>query len=784
MLRTQEPRKRRTAAPLGGYFAGVCISFAYLVVSVRQWQRHQVDLDAALQRASGAQRRLDDELVTQQRLREQLRQLRQSQPQHQPPQPRRLPWWRVAADCSAYDVNCPTNNRDRYAAYPLEDVPEDVKGLPLLVNDELPPVGADELPPVRADNASHGRLRRALASAARTSAAPAPLSVWWRSVTAPDASAVATAAQPRRAALMLNETTPWEARLRAVLPPPSAFDKSTFIKGCVAWTMTDKSYGEAMLHDVVDMAATTAGFGDRFFIVALDRETLRAAAAGGLRAVGAPGFDAALAGVPDRVKEHGAASERLRAVVQQSKYFISHWLVAHDVDFFFFEMDVWFVASAQRIVEALQRSKTVQAIREDVAASAWPHRAERGIVGPLQLVVAAAQNNPIASNIGVFAVVASDATREFFADWLEEARTRAGEHDQKLFHNLLSLARFTADGAPDKAWKGRPLVPPPTLPLFHAFIPVHVGACSILPVPTERTVFLHTLGNTPLKSQHGKQLHAKELAAWHGLGAPTSCGAQLPTYYGPGAHDGRTKYVALDEALTGAVSLCEERNPRFLRAKIALLVLVVVDFHAFFTWTVLDLASVVPLTQGWRETNFMSTKRAWHNATAPFRSVAGLNLEADAVGVYRQDERGNEIAQWYRLRRNANHATGAAPPPSGSSAWQSVQLDELAAALALAGDEELLLINPSFVGAEFVSVLSGCAAGNQPDGPTCSSQGLPSAFAAVYYRLKWCSTRGWWWNLDRHVSKTFQDFDCFNSGHAEGPHQRELDDIALRRLGE
>ena len=45
-------------------------------------------------------------------------------------------------------------------------------------------------------------------------------------------------------------------------------------------------------------------------------------------------------------------------------------------------------------------------------------------------------------------------------------------------------------------------------------------------------------------------MQAKELGVWHGLGAP----ADAPSYYGPAAHDGRTRYLALDGAPLGGLS--------------------------------------------------------------------------------------------------------------------------------------------------------------------------------------------------------------------------------------
>ena len=60
----------------------------------------------------------------------------------------------------------------------------------------------------------------------------------------------------------------------------------------------------------------------------------------------------------------------------------------------------------------------------------------------LDLYVAAHQNNPTSTNIGVYAARATDASREFFSGLLEEMRLKPGKHDQLLFHNLLTWHRM------------------------------------------------------------------------------------------------------------------------------------------------------------------------------------------------------------------------------------------------------------------------------------------------------------------------------------------------------
>ena len=98
------------------------------------------------------------------------------------------------------------------------------------------------------------------------------------------------------------------------------------------------------------------------------------------------------------------------------------------------------------------------------------------------------------------------------------------------------------------SWKERSTLAAEESVIF-ALIPPLIGISSTNPVATERTIFVHTLGTKPLLAHNGKLLHAKELGLFYGLGAPVlQNGTKLPTYYGSGAHDGRTKYIALDGA--------------------------------------------------------------------------------------------------------------------------------------------------------------------------------------------------------------------------------------------
>ena len=91
-------------------------------------------------------------------------------------------------------------------------------------------------------------------------------------------------------------------------------------------------------------------------------------------------------------------SNALVEVVQGAKFKASLWFVQKDYDFVFFEADVWFTKSvdvlwsaAHRDVVTYQESRTLPLEEVD-------------------LYVAAHQNNPTYTNIGVYAARATDAS--------------------------------------------------------------------------------------------------------------------------------------------------------------------------------------------------------------------------------------------------------------------------------------------------------------------------------------------------------------------------------------
>ena len=587
-----------------------------------------------------------------------------------------LPSWRTLTECSAYDLSCPL--RFDFADYPLKLSADSPR---MQLRDRF--LSSNE----RRDAAA--RRERSLRVAERRSA----LWRWWDMVTESDASAMDVFLKSSSHKKKENVSSSFLSSSSSVVRNNNVLEWSLveatagIVEKKVAWTMSDSAYGREMLDDVVAMALKTLG-APEVVVVCLDRKTARACVARGYRCA--------------FLREN---SEELKAKVQKTKFLVSKWFVDNDFDFVFFEMDVWFLKEGFSYLFHDEK---------------------------IDIFVASHQNNPTATNIGVYAVRANERTKLFFKNCLEEATLKPQKHDQLIFHNMISFHRLSISGkaAPgsDK-WKDQPSVPYPKTPANFKFISPHVGVCSITPVPTELTLFIHTLGTSPLSNHHGKQIHAKELGAWYGSNS----------YY----DGGNQKYIALDGHALNAISICEKEgyhSANYIKVRLAVLVglarafdrililpKIIADYYLFYSWTFLDLQSLDKLCE-YRETNFGLHKKN------PFQSVARVSLEENnVVGVQKDDE---EILwlehddQW--------------------TLWSTL-LESLE-------DKELLLVNDAFLEGEFVRLVANCVSEDQCQEEHSKVAGL---FHTVLRQLRFCGPTI---DLKKHVSVTFQGFDCYGKG--------------------
>mmetsp|Transcript_34201 Transcript_34201/g.109827 ORF Transcript_34201/g.109827 Transcript_34201/m.109827 type:complete len:890 (+) Transcript_34201:619-3288(+) len=648
--------------------------------------------------------------------------------------------WRVLTECDAYDLRCPL--RLRFDAYPLKE-----------------PAGV--LPYSSWATKKQGTD---LAAAMRSADRRSRRARWWRRVTASDAAATTEATRRGFDVAALRSTTTLDESL----------EKATASLTLVTWTMTDERYAAEMLDDVVAMAATYLPQAP-MVVVCLDRPTARACVASGYRCAVVPLAKAKEEENPrkekDLVKEEYTFPQKkkedpLRSLVQNAKFEASRWFVDHGVSFIFFEMDVWFVQ----------------------AATALPTAREllRGESPPTDIAVAAHQNNPTATNIGVYAVEANVRTRLFFKNLVDEAAHVPDKHDQLVFHNVLSWHRLARAGKePPKRdnWKDMPSVPLPETPVTFAFIPPHVGVCSITPVPTEDTVFVHTLGTSPLQEAHGKRLHAKELGVWFTNRRRRDVEFAEKTKSSEQHHEEKQhqrkkrkrKYLAYDGHPLNALSICEKEgyhSANYVKARLTFLVglaratnrililpKIIADYYVVYAWTFLDLASLDEGLCEWRETNFATRRDNWFNDTHPFSSVAQVSFKKNGLVGVALDGRTTWLAHDHDLQEQ--HTTTAEEEQDAAAEFfkqKGHHWDLWASVLETLDDRELLLVNDDFLEGDFVRLIVNC-----DDEDHCATQHSKAAglFHTVFRRLRWCGDTI---NLKKHASISFQGFDCYGQG--------------------
>jgi hypothetical protein len=270
---------------------------------------------------------------------------------------------------------------------------------------------------------------------------------------------------------------PWDGMVTQLL---SALSRT---HGRVAFCISDHSYAADMIDSVASMAWDTMEFKDSFFLVALDALTYELACDHGVPVISVVDLESGR-GVAKR--EAGEAA--LRDVVMHTKFSVSKKLLDLNVNFFFFEMDVFFVRSPQPLLASQS----------------------------VDFLVSSHQNNPRAGNIGVYSINANERTREFLQDCLTVSQLVPEQHDQRTMMNLAAYATITRNGATTAGWNDVPPVPRPTHPITFDLVDPHVIVASTHLVPTQATIAVHPLDVKPLKSPHAKKMLAKEQGFWCG----------------------------------------------------------------------------------------------------------------------------------------------------------------------------------------------------------------------------------------------------------------------------
>ena len=192
----------------------------------------------------------------------------------------------------------------------------------------------------------------------------------------------------------------------------------------------------------------------------------------------------------------------MKHAIANAKFEVSLLLVTSGIDFFFYEMDVWFLQSPKALIANYDGED-----KHDSLASSH-------------------MNDPISINIGVYSATSNKRTKEYFALCILMAEESPDMHDQWIMGQLLMLAwiitnRGEAAFRFDRMWYLVPKHNPPNMtypPYYGLYNPMEIMAGEH-PYPTQNTIAIHTLCAGQLKP-FGKKIMAKELGVWMGFTGP------------------------------------------------------------------------------------------------------------------------------------------------------------------------------------------------------------------------------------------------------------------------
>jgi len=457
----------------------------------------------------------------------------------------------------------------------------------------------------------------------------------------------------------------------------------------VAFTISDYSYVQDMLHEVFQMMDDVVGFSRKnFFLVAIDKQSTELACRYGYSVV-----------------LWKADEDNLRDAVANTKVILSHDLTKRGIDFFFTEMDVWWIRSPKQNLINFQN-------RHNVDDGDLKH-----------IYFSGHQNNYNAPNIGVYAVKANRYSEEYFRVCLDILKEKPETHDQWVLAEVHRLFQHTYDGLPyELGGSFEPDGPPETPKIENAFKAMYFSPHEVVaderPMTTHTTLAIHTLNGMPLQAPHGKKMVAKELGVYYGFHTQPLASSESKTvaagYYDrSGEH---RRYLWLDTDIRSNFYSIPQQNRyhdhHVVEWTLAILIAIArktnrilvlpqvfdadMDAGTYFAWTMVDYSRVTDLVD-FRETNFLSNPKAWRNDENnenennwPFETVVNTALfraadESQTISIYTQVSDRSSIV-------SKKMFTSSVSDPEWLDAWigslLSVQEIE---------SSEVLLINPDIL---------------------------------------------------------------------------------------
>ena len=645
---------------------------------------------------------------------------------------RMLPDWRQAVDCSAWDNMCGSLKQieDKYLPYPFPYGVK-VKQDKDLVYTNLTEIPKDWALSLEANTESSGDKFYLDAKPARPIQYIYPTRV--------------SEAEREECLKQANEL-PWQDQVDFLLKNRLTKESTT---NMVAFTISDYNYAYDMMHDVFGMNDKVVGFKGSFFMVAIDQQTLELGCTYGYPMVAWPSAK------PD-------VTEALAEAVANTKFEVSLDLLKKGYDFFFYEMDVWFLRTPVQIMKHF-------------------HSQPEGDV-----LVSSHQNCPMCANIGVYSIASNERTVELFEILVALAKESPKTHDQFIVTSVLGLAQELREGRRtntfDTRWNPQPKVNPPVMhhPPHRGFYNAFEIVASERPIPTQQAYAIHTLNGAPLQKPHGKKILAKELGAWYGFEGPNGEGGyyrrkganrrylwmdgHMPNSYSSVAN---FEYNGWESALFHSEQVFKYTMATLLAlarrtGRIFVMPRFVADHGVHYLWTLLDFSTVEDMQIDYRETNFPHNPKSWNTEDTPFGNVARTAMGAmTEVGKERSmmvqmptsGEDGGPIQAW-KFDESMNERQAL-------DAWWALHT-----AIPEVDSAELLLANPHFINRLWTGRMESQRKGKQNSSMSVAEREI----AEVYSRLKWCFDKGTpIVTFENIVGRSAPGYDCHGKGVFETP---------------
>ncbi|KAG7355180.1 nucleotide-diphospho-sugar transferase [Nitzschia inconspicua] len=660
----------------------------------------------------------------------------------------RVPHWRVAVDCSAYSLDCFSRGQreNRYLPYPFPPTMSTMHDFQTDILREFPKEWVQRLQSQPVTNYSH----------------PPELTIQnvhnlYPTVVGHDeyqkcmefTGIQGAAGGPTKSAS--NQLDEILASGRLSMEPDT---------NMVAFTISDYTYSQDMLHDMFQMMEHVVGFSPRhFFLVAIDVGTVEMACR--------HGYPVLFWNESTDNTNEGL----LRDAVANTKLFFSFELINRGIDFFFSEMDVWWMKSPKTSLKAFQ----------DLGADQTTGN---------HLYFSSHQNNPGAANIGVYAAKSTDHTKEYFQICIDLLKQRPETHDQLVMHQVVKLYSNALHNQSFEFWgnwgeKGPPPTPSVKLPFQARFWGPHDIVADERPMPTLETMAIHTLCHVPLLNPHGKKMIAREIGVYYGFvtdpslknvlhkdgPVPVQKTSDMAGYYARAGSSYR-RYLVLDSPLrTNLYSTSPAHvyhKPLFFQWIVAVLLTLAKwsdrifilpqifmahnDAGSYFSWNMMDYSKLNDFIDT-RECNFLSNPKSWtKDDDWPFVSAAVtaflLDEESNNATIYSQVTNRSEIMYQHAWEIRALSERN--------------MLDAFAASLLSSDsiqDAELLMVNPDFMLRQHFIHRLGHRSRLYRAGKTEVGNFERDVFE-IYELLGWCWKEG----SQHSVSRTSASHSCYTKG--------------------